>query len=322
MKNLLLTTILLTFFSIFSFAQTEVSLTLNHKLGVEDFAFNHATTNNMGHDFVVTRLQYYISEIVLTHDGGIKTTVEDMWILVDASGPTSVALGNHPVTQLEGLAYKIGVDPDHNHLDPAGYATGHPLAPVFPSMHWGWASGYRFIAFEGYGGANLDQRIEIHGLGDDNYFEVSHRMNSTANNNQIDVNIDADYTRLVEDMILVNGVILHGFNRQGLQILENARDFTFVVSSGMSGVERSSYIESFDVFPNPTSNSTITIQFEAEVNGDYSINIRDVLGRTLVSNVSIDQNGAMKLQVPGKGLYFIELALEGKILMNRKVLSH
>ena len=79
---------------------------------------------------------------------------------------------------------------------------------------------------------------------------------------------------------------------------------------------------SFDVFPNPTQNSTMTVQFEAEASGEYTINIRDILGRMHKSYISLDQKDEVDIQLPGKGIYFIELALDGKKLINKKVLSN
>ena len=305
-----------------SYAQTDVTLTIHHKLGTEDFAFNQSAVNNLGHDFTLTRLQYYLSEIVLTHDGGTKTAIDDMWILVDASAPTEVDLGNFNVTELEGLAYSVGVDTATNHTDPALYPTGHPLAPVFPSMHWGWASGYRFMALEGYGGPSLDQLMEIHGLGDDNYFEVSHRMNKTAFNNKIHVGIDADYIRLLDDILLINGPIEHGFNREAKKMLENARDFTFTFSSENSGLVDFDANATFNVFPNPTSNHAVSIKLETEKTGDYDIIVHDVLGRSLMS-LDIFQNNTHDIKLPqGGGIYYLQLVRNGEVLATQKVLSN
>ena len=166
-----LTTLLLLSFSVM--AQNTVQLNINHKLGTDVFAMNTAAQNNMGNDFNVTRLQYYMAEISIVHDGGTETTITDLYALVDASSATTLDLGSHNINSIEGVNFHIGVDQGKNHADPASYNMGHPLAPKNPSMHWGWTSGYRFIAFEGKGGVNLNQTFELHGLGDVNYFKVT-----------------------------------------------------------------------------------------------------------------------------------------------------
>jgi len=230
-KQLLGLVVLLLFLSITGFAQNSVQLNIHHKLGVTDFALETSAQNNLEHDLQFSRLQYYISEITLVHDGGMETPINFVWILVNAAESTQVDLGDYNIDSLEMIKFHVGVDKNHNHLDPATYQASHPLAPQFPSMHWGWASGYRFIALEGTAGPNLDQTFELHGLDDDNYFETSIPLNVIASNNEIVVNLDADYTRALEDIAVNAGVIVHGDDAEAKQSLENFRDYVFSPSS-------------------------------------------------------------------------------------------
>ena len=203
-------TLLLMSFSIM--AQNTVQLNINHKLGTDDFAMNTAAQNNMANDFNISRLQYYIAEISIVHDGGTETAITDLYALVDANNATQLDLGSHSITSIEGVNFHIGVDAGKNHADPASYSMSHPLAPKNPSMHWGWTSGYRFIAMEGNGGANLNQTFELHGLGDANYFKVTVPFATamTATNNEFVLNVDADYTRILENVNVSSGLIVHG----------------------------------------------------------------------------------------------------------------
>jgi hypothetical protein len=131
-----------------TFAQNSILLHIHHKMGDLPFALNAGTQNNLGHDFEFTRLEYYLSGISIVHDNGINTQIDSLWILVNAAFPTEVDLGQHAITNVEAIHFFIGVDSLHNHGDPASYDPSHPLAPRNPSMHWGWASGYRFLALE------------------------------------------------------------------------------------------------------------------------------------------------------------------------------
>jgi len=302
-----------------SFAQTDITFTINHKLGSQPFSYNTPAQNNLGHDFMISRLEYYISSVTLTHDGGVQTAIEDLWILVDAAEPTVVPLGNFNMTTLETISYKIGVDSNANHSDPAAYPSGHPLAPVFPSMHWGWAAGYRFVAFEGKGGPGLDQTIELHGLGDQNYFEIQHSMDKTAVDNKIDIAVDADYVSMIEDIRVNGGVIVHGFNRQAQQLLENTRDFTFSLSSGNSAIRDQANIEVFNVFPNPTNNGVINIIVESASNTTYNITIRDMIGKsTFLKNEELIDH-VLQVQLPTSGIFLVELYQDGNLVATRKV---
>ena len=82
MKKSLLIAISFLMFSMSSYAQNNVQFKINHKLGDADFAMETGAKNNIDHDFEVTRLEYYISEISITHDGGTETTIEDLWMLM------------------------------------------------------------------------------------------------------------------------------------------------------------------------------------------------------------------------------------------------
>ena len=92
-----------------TYAQTDVYFKLNHKLGDTTFALNQVATNNGGiggnNQYKLTRLEYYIAEIKLIHDGGQETIVKDKWILVDASKNTFDSLGNYDITNLESISF-------------------------------------------------------------------------------------------------------------------------------------------------------------------------------------------------------------------------
>ncbi|MBK9637722.1 MAG: hypothetical protein IPO63_07830 [Bacteroidetes bacterium] len=51
-------------------AQQNVFLTITNKLGNTPFAFNQVAQNNLLQDFKITRMDYYISSIIIIHDGG------------------------------------------------------------------------------------------------------------------------------------------------------------------------------------------------------------------------------------------------------------
>jgi len=69
---------------------------------------------DLGHQFKLTRLEYYISGISITHDGGMETKVSDTYILAKANQTNSVLLGNLDVTNIESINFSIGVDQPPN----------------------------------------------------------------------------------------------------------------------------------------------------------------------------------------------------------------
>jgi hypothetical protein len=188
-----------------------------------------ATTysTDAGYDLKIDRLEYYISEIELVHDGGQITPVANTWILVRPAEQSEFMLGVHNVQNLEAINFSVGVDSAVNHLDPASYAPDHPLSPQNPSMHWGWTAGYRFIALEGYAGPAMIFNYQIHALGNENYQDVSVQAGSSKSGDTLRVYVDADYEAMFKDMDVSGGVISHGAVGASVTLLNNMGNNVF-----------------------------------------------------------------------------------------------
>ncbi|MFT5264539.1 MAG: hypothetical protein ACI8YQ_003285 [Polaribacter sp.] len=320
MKKLVLILTAVVLLCMSTFAQNNVQLNINHKLGNANFAMESPAKNNLDNDFEVTRLQYYISEITIVHDGGTETAIEDLWILADVSEATQVDLGDHDITAVEMVKLHIGVDSDYNHLDPASYASQHPLAPKFPSMHWGWAPGYRFVAFEGSGGSGFDQDFQLHGLGDVNYFTTEIPLEAAADNNEVIINIDADYTRALEDIDVNTGTIVHGDYGDAKKCLENFRDYVFAAAGLASATIDFSEVGKFEVFPNPTDGNAV-IMLETSQDLNYQVAVTDILGKQVMFFDNINSNTTIDLTLEESGFYFVNLIKEGQPVITKKLIS-
>ena len=321
MKKYILFSLALLTFALGIHAQNSVQLNIHHKLGDADFAFNMGAKNNMDHDFNVSRLQYYISDISLLHDGGTETTIDDLHVLVNASLPTGVALGEYDITNVEAIRFHIGIGPDANHLDPASYPNGHPLAPVFPSMHWGWAAGYRFVAIEGKGGSSYNQTYELHGLGDNNYFQTEVTLDVAATNGEIIIDLDGDYTRILEDIPVKNGVIVHGDFGDAKKALQNFRDFVFSPAQIASPTVDFSEVNGFSVHPNPTVGGAATISIFATQDLTYEVSVTDILGRQVQHFDSVESNSTLAVLVSQPGIYLVHLIKNGQAVITQKLVS-
>lgn len=318
-KNILFTILLFALFFT-SNAQNSLILNINHKLGDSEFTVNDSAKNNLDHDFKVTRLEYYISEISLVHDGGNETLIENLWALVDAASPSEIELGDFDINNVEKIRFHIGVDPDHNHLDPSSWHSSHPLSPKFPSMHWGWTAGYRFVALEGNGGPDFNQLVQLHGLGDANYFMTEIDLDLVAADNVLTINLDADYTKALEDIAVNAGVIVHGENFQAKQCLENFRDYVFSPASITSSSIDFREVTKFNLFPNPIENGFTTLILELkDSNYKYDLSITSLDGKQLdyLYNVIDNQTVEFTNQLPG--MYFINLIKEGQTIITKKV---
>lgn len=320
MKKILLTLSVFIAFGVNIMAQTDVTFNINHKLGTADFEMNNTAENNMGHTFNVRRMEYYISQIKIVHDGGVETLAPDVYILANGSEPVAQMLGNFDVTNVEAIKFSVGVETPINHEDPALFPVTHPLGPKAPSMHWGWAAGYRFVAMEGKGGTQLDREFQLHGLGDRNYFETTIDYAATAANGAVSINLDADCARILENIDLRQGVIEHGESGAAATALENFRDFVFSPAGASSSTADLAKIQSFEIFPNPTAANEISINFSSLENTDYQVVVTNLLGQQLQTAAISTGKNTLNLNVPNEGIYMIGLLKDGQILTSKRLI--
>lgn len=303
-------TLLFTIFSIAVFAQPNVYLRFDHKMGMENLEFNQTYTEvEQDYDFSITRLQYYISEITITHDGGQTTPLAETWLLVNAGEQMDFNLGKLDITNVEGINFYVGVDPEHNHLDPTTYASGHPLAPQSPSMHWGWASGYRFVCLEGKTGTNLLFTYEIHALGDNNYFQVSVPTASIWEGDDLVIILNADYMEMYSGIDVSGGLIEHGESGDAQALLENFSEnvMSQILFTSTPEVESA---DLFSMYPNPGYNGTTTINFAIPEQEVYRLVVADITGR-IISQQYVSGNTPVELNISEKGLYLVQLLDNG-----------
>lgn len=301
-------------FSFTAFSQQNVSLKINHQLGAAAFAMNQAATNDLGNSFTLTRLEYYISEIKLIHDGGTITDVPNTYILVDAASPTNVGLGSFNITSLEGISFGIGVEAPINNADPSLQATSHPLAPKSPSMHWGWASGYRFVALEGNTGTNMSQIFQIHALGNRNYNTQSIVTGGTLQNGIVVVELTADYTQALSAITVNSNLLYHGEFNEGATLLSNFQ--TGVFSQSIVGLNENDQLASFVVYPNPSSGKLNLSLDASQLSTNYVL--LDVVGREILKGNFNSMNE--QLSINEKGIYFLNLYKEGSLIAREKVI--
>jgi hypothetical protein len=288
-----------------AFAQKNVILTIQHKLGDANFSYNTTNSNDVGSTFKFNRVEYYMSGFTIIHDGGIETPVTtDTYILTDAFMNAVQSLGTYNVTNVEGIKFHIGVPAPINNQDPNQWPMSHPLAPQSPSMHWGWAAGYFFAVADGFSGTNLNTGFEMHSLGNVNYFEQTVVVNGENSGDDVYINLDADYLEAARGINLNSGPIDHGAGASDLTLLQNFRDHVFSAAATSPLSVNASTTNDLKVFPNP-SNGDFYINTNEQI---ASIELFDLTGRKVldipvqnvgVQQVSISQSGVYLLQVRG-----------------------
>ncbi|MCG8575021.1 MAG: T9SS type A sorting domain-containing protein [Flavobacteriales bacterium] len=303
MKKLVLSGLLAVCF-VMGWAQTDVSLKINHKLGTEDFALDAVGTNNLGQEFKASRLEYYLTRVTIVHDGGTETAVPDEVVALvrpEDEISTTIDLGSFDVTSIEGVKFHIGVYEPINNEDPTLHPSGHPLALQSPSMHWGWTSGYRFIAYEGYAGDGFSQNFQLHGLGNENYFEVESDVEVETVDGALVMSLNGDYAAGLNDIEVASGVVAHGTFGDAKKVLENWRDVVFGLYT--VGIDETGEDFDWSVYPNPSQGDiTVTI---ASVTAIDRVEVLNPLGERVMELSAIENQFTMTL--PNSGVYFVSL---------------
>ena len=295
------------FFSFNSFSQKEVFLHLHHLLGEAAFQMDSVSHNDMGNAFTLQRLEYYISEIRLIHDNGNIIEIDKYYILANGSIDSSYSLGIYDIENLEAIHFSVGVDETANHSDPSSYDASHPLSPKFPSMHWGWAAGYRFVALEGKTGDNFLLDFQVHALGDQNYFEtIIETTGDELPDGSIEINIDADYTKAISGINISQGLVVHGDYGAAIDVMKNFNEHVFTASEGQTTSTINEEQLQFNVLPNPNRGVFYLDGLNNSIDPKRDISIMDNLGRN-VPGKFYRENNRMRIELPNSGIYFISV---------------
>lgn len=299
-------------------AQEDVYMTITPFMGDEPFVFNVESTNDLGHEFTITRLDYYLSNLKIIHDGGTETPVPDMYLLLRGNTELNLHLGSFDVTNVEGIAFNVGVNPPVNNADPTQWPENHPLAPQSPSMHWGWAAGYRFVALEGMAGSAMNTVYQMHGLGNSNYFRQTVLSDGVENENGIYMYIIADYKKALNGINLNAGPIDHGADLTDLTVLENFRDFVFTPGAIILSAEDTNKEMPVKIYPNPCEESS-RISWDGASGSVTGIAVYDLTGRK-VQQLAVQFQKEQEVFFSEKGIYIVQLQSEGTALSNHKII--
>ncbi len=261
-------------------AQTKnVHLHLNHLLNGLPMEYMKTTPASSNYYFKIELLRYYISNIIITHDEGKADTLKEQWILVNPSINNDYDLGYFNFSKIESIELGLGIDKAHNHLDPTLYPEKHPLALQEPSMHWGWAAGYRFITFEGYAGAteaDVTTNFQIHTLDDKNYKTVKLPITALPQGEKWVISLDAEYAKLLDDIKATTGPINHGAAGEAAVQMKNLA--TKVFSPAKITDTEEVLLSKTTLFPNP-ADTFLTLESEQ----NQALYIINALGQVVLT---------------------------------------
>lgn len=294
-------------------AQQWVNLNLNHYWNESAFNYGDIYADANGAAVEITRVQYYLSGISFTHDGGQETTLTDEYVLASAN-IANYSLDLAPITSLEKVSFNLGVDADHNHLDPNSYDQNHPLAPQNPNMHWGWTAGYKFLAIEGLvdsdGDQSPDKIFQFHVTGDDNYLTsiTDLETSGSSNGTVLEVTVKVNIANWLTNIDLIAAGVLHGVFPDNGTIMSNSVSQSVFAPVSLNAIE-DNYMRSSNVFFDYSLSYAPTIFYNFPENSSVDLRVVDMFGKTIF----IEQN------LNNEGNYFInrELAV-GTYIANLK----
>jgi len=318
MKKYLLS--LLVFMAFISISDAaNVKLKINHKLGTEVYENNKPARNNKGEMFQIKHFAYFLSDFTLVHDGGKRQVVTATFFLIfPEANPTLELIGNFNIEKLEAIEFGVGVNRPYNNEDPAKWSPEHPLAPRVPSMHWGWASGYRFVVMEGTGGEFVSTNYEFHALGNQNFYKNSLEIEVYPNNDgEFIVELDADYTGAVKDIPISQGIINHSDLGEVVDLLRNFQQNVFTPISSMS-VENSNLSSNFVVFPNPSNGKFRITNSENSTLSVTNLKVYDLLGN-LVFESDYSLSNPAEIALDTRGTFVVSLYDSEKLVGSHKI---
>ena len=280
MKKILSLTFVILFNYIIKGQNKEVAVVINHLYDGEVLNFDNTYIVGDNIPIRFDRIEYYIHLNNLISNQNIATDLIDKYILVNAN-QNNYNIGDIELLDddLISLNFNIGVEYNLNHADPSLQDSSHPLAPQFPSMHWGWAAGYRFAALEGMIDKNQDSVMETvfqyHPVDDSYYSDTITCDGIIENENNITIFINANYDRLIENIGIDEGGVYHGIHEENGLLMENfSRNNVFTVPENLNLKEIN---DSNSAFPNPFSN---TIQLN--LNENSIVKVYNSLGLLVV----------------------------------------
>ncbi len=166
--------------------QGQIRLHIHNMVGTSAFAYNTTYQDGAGNDYQFTLAKMYMSNPVFMDMSMNVLHSPSAYAYIDAGSTHNVDFGTTTTGHYHMMNFKVGIDSATNHMDPAQYASGHPLAFAVPSNHWSWSNGYRFISLEGIVDTDGDGSMETNFV-----FHIgSDALLTTHNNLMIHADVD------------------------------------------------------------------------------------------------------------------------------------
>lgn len=196
-----------------------LALKFDNGVGDQDFIFGTTYDKSNGESYKLTTLKYIISNIRMKDSKGntfTYPTTNNVFIVDEANGNIAgevyITLNDVDAADYTEITFGIGIDQGRFALGATGQ--GDFLTEADDAgMLWSWATGYRFIRFDGtYSTATVtNEALNIHmgsvGTTIDNYREVTLTLPNTVKIRETahpEIHIEADISKVFDGETSIN----------------------------------------------------------------------------------------------------------------------
>ncbi len=312
--------------SLSSWAQKAIYLHVDPVFNGTPFELNTVYTGTDGTYVNFDYFNYYLSQVLVTHDGGQQLNLYDTVFLVKQDQHL-LYLGNFEVNQIEHLQFLIGVPKNLNTQSGANaqdislYPENHPLSFQSPSMYWGWQAGYIHQVTggnaDGNGDAIPETYFEMHNLGDHNQQAVSMDVIATeTNTNQLDIYLWCNVERWIKNIPLATVGMLHDETGYNKTMLENVVTQTVFTQPGTAAVSSLSIPK---IWTSLQNGSLVVKTSGIQASGTW--NLWQQNGKNARRIFTGKNQSEWKTDVPESGFYLLTFTDEnGNTLLTQKVI--
>ena len=283
------------------FGQKNIFLNIEHVFVGAPFELETIYTHPSGDSYSFDYLNYYVSDVIITHDGGQVFTCLPSVFLVTTENHL-LYLGGYEVENIEHVEFTLGVPTRFNNQDGAeaidisAYPETDPLSFQSPSMYWGWAFGYMHVVTAGW------PLFELHNVGLQLAKQVSIDVIPTeTSSSQIDIELYCNIDRWFNSIDLTGGMLVsHGPGPENVQMMSNLlTEEVFTMSAQASIGEQ--YLSNALVFFNDKGLHVNNLPVQTQ-----SIVVTDQMGRKIREKKISNQTETL-FELKDSGLVFITI---------------
>jgi hypothetical protein len=281
-------------------AQKSVFVNINPVFNEDPLQMGVELQHNNGEIYALDHFDYYVSDVLLTHDGGQLTTVQQAVYLVEPDNHV-LYLGLVNVENIEEIEFTVGVPNRFNTqqgieaADISTYPESHPLSFQLPSMYWGWSFGYMPMIIGGSEGASY---FELHSVGPTLQRQVVLSVIQTnVSASQINLELQCHVDRWVNGIELLTIGAAHGALPSNITAVDNVLTESVFTVSPMAGLIE--FSSTSTIFFSEGQLNYINIPARVK-----EICVYDQLGRILLSE-AVDNQDSFAFDFSDKGLVFV-----------------